>query len=105
MVMSTVPEAEATGDVATICVAEFTVNVVAAVVPKRTAVAPVKSVPVMVTEVPPVVRPVAGDTPVTVGADVNRKISAATCGLVPLGVTTLKCTDTAACPTSAAATE
>lgn len=94
-VISTVPVADAAGEVATICVEEFTVNVVAAVVPKFTAVAPVKSVPVMVTTVPPVVGPVAGDTIVTVGADVKMKISAATWGLVPLGVTTLKCTGTA----------
>ena len=36
--------------------------------PKVTEVAPVRFVPVMVTEVPPVAGPVAGDTDVTVGA-------------------------------------
>ena len=36
-----------------ICVAELTVKLVAAVPPKDTAVAPVKLVPVMTTEVPP----------------------------------------------------
>ena len=35
--------------------------------PKLTALAPVKSVPVMVTTVPPAVGPEAGLTPVTVG--------------------------------------
>ena len=38
----------------------ITVTAVAAVVPKSTAVAPVKPVPVIVTEVPPAVEPVAG---------------------------------------------
>jgi hypothetical protein len=37
-------------------------------VPKSTAVAPVKPVPVTVTEVPPAAGPLAGLTPVTVGA-------------------------------------
>ena len=41
------------GLVAVICVAELTTTLVAAVVPKFTAVAPVKSVPVIVTVVPP----------------------------------------------------
>ena len=35
--------------------------------PKLTAVAPLKSVPVMVTTVPPVVGPLLGLTPVTLG--------------------------------------
>jgi hypothetical protein len=40
------------GTTATICVAEFTVKVCATVPPKKTAVAPVKSLPVIVTDVP-----------------------------------------------------
>jgi hypothetical protein len=40
----------------------------AALDPKSTAVAPVKFVPVTVTEVPPAVEPVLGLTEVTVGA-------------------------------------
>ena len=48
-VTSTVPAAPA-GEVAVIWVAETTVKAVAAVAPKSTAVAPVKSVPVMVTD-------------------------------------------------------
>ena len=48
-VTSTVPAACA-GAVAVIWVAETTVKVVAAVAPKSTAVAPVKPVPVMVTD-------------------------------------------------------
>jgi hypothetical protein len=59
---------ERAGEVAVICVAELTVNVVAAVAPKLTAVAPVKLVPVMVTDVPPAVVPNVGLTAVTVGA-------------------------------------
>ena len=42
-------------------------NAEAAVAPKLTALAPVNPVPVMVTEVPPVVGPEFGLTPVTVG--------------------------------------
>ena len=58
-VMSTVPAASA-GATAVICVAESTVKLVAAVLPKETAVAPVKLVPVMVTVVPPRVEPEPG---------------------------------------------
>ena len=50
-VTSTVPAAWA-GVVAVIWVAETTVKLVAAVAPKSTAVAPVKLVPVMVTDGP-----------------------------------------------------
>ena len=56
------------GLVAVICVGRVDATLVAAVVPKSTAVAPVKPVPVIVTEVPPVKGPAAGLTPVTVGA-------------------------------------
>jgi hypothetical protein len=64
-VTSTVPELPA-GAVAVIDVDETTVNV-ALVVPKSTTVDPVKLVPVMVTEVFPVVGPEVGLTAVTVG--------------------------------------
>ncbi len=64
---STVPAAWA-GEVAVIWLAELTVKLVAAVPPKETAVAPVKSVPLMVTFVPPAVEPEVGLTPVKVGA-------------------------------------
>ena len=53
---------------AVIEVVEMTVTLVAAVVPNMTALAPVKLVPVMVTEVPPAGGPAGGLTPVTVGA-------------------------------------
>jgi hypothetical protein len=65
MVTSTIPEPA--GLVAVIEVALFTVYEVAAVLPKVTAVAPVKPVPVIVTELPPRVEPAAGEMPVTAG--------------------------------------
>ena len=58
------------GDVAVICVAELTVKLVAAVAPKVTAVAPVNPVPVIVTDVPPVVDPDVGAIEVKVGGAV-----------------------------------
>jgi hypothetical protein len=65
--MSTVPALPA-GETAVILVAEFTVKLVAGVLPNSTAVALVKPVPLRMTEVPPAVVPVAGLTPVTTGA-------------------------------------
>src|SRR6478735_5284050 len=87
-VMSTVPAAWA-GDVAVIDVALLTVNVVAAVAPKLTAVAPVNPVPVMVTDVPPAVGPELGLTLVTVGAPMNVNWSLALVALVPPTVVTV----------------
>ena len=55
------------GEVAVIDVAELTVKPVAGVAPNATAVAPVKPVPVMVTDVPPASGPAVGDIEVTVG--------------------------------------
>ena len=55
------------GSTAVIVVALTTVKLVAAVVPKSTAVAPVKSVPVIVTIVPPAGGPAVGLRPVTAG--------------------------------------
>ena len=66
-VISMVPATWA-GAVAVICVALLTVNEVAAVPPKDTAVAPVKPVPVIITGVPPVIDPEVGETLVTTGA-------------------------------------
>ena len=57
-----------TGSVAVICVGLSTVKVVAAVLPKFTPVAPVKSVPVMTMLLPPPIRPRAGAAEVIVGA-------------------------------------
>jgi hypothetical protein len=55
------------GDVATIELAPVTVNELAAVPPKFTPVAPVKLLPAIVTLVPPVVGPLAGEMKVTFG--------------------------------------
>ena len=65
-VMSTVPAP--VGATAVIWVAELTLKLVAFLVPNLTAVAPVRYVPVMVTEVPPEVGPLAVEIPATVGA-------------------------------------
>jgi hypothetical protein len=56
------------GEVAVIWVALLTVKEPAALLPNRTAVAPEKLLPVMVTLIPPVGGPVFGFTLVTVGA-------------------------------------
>jgi hypothetical protein len=66
-VTSTVP-ADPAGAVAVICVAEFTVNELAAVDPNFTALAPVSVAPVIVTVVPPATGPEDGLMPATVGA-------------------------------------
>ncbi|MNQ75421.1 hypothetical protein D3C85_902190 [compost metagenome] len=60
--------AELAGVVAVIRVALSTVNAVASRAPNLTAVAPVKSVPVMTTLSPPSVGPLLGIRPVMVGA-------------------------------------
>ena len=67
-VTSTVPLPA--GEVAEMLLELLTVKVVAAVPPKSTAVAPVKFVPVTVTEVPPTAGPEDGLTDVTVGGEV-----------------------------------
>ena len=82
--MSTVPAAFG-GDVAMIDESERTVNVDAATAPNRTADAPEKSEPVIVTTVPPATGPVAGLTPVTAGAGVMANTTAGLDGLVPPG--------------------
>src|SRR6478735_564937 len=78
-------------------VALLTVNVVAAVAPKSTAVAPVKPVPVIVTLVPPAVGPEFGLTLVTVGAATNVNWSFALVALVPPTVVAVMSTVPAAC--------
>jgi hypothetical protein len=69
MVMSTVPAVPA-GLVALIWLAELTVKLEAALLPKSTAVAPLRLVPVMVTTVPPMLVPEVGLMPLTTGAGV-----------------------------------
>jgi hypothetical protein len=56
------------GETAVMLVPEFIVKLVAAILPKLTAVAPVKLLPVTVTEVPPAAGPLEVLTLVTVGA-------------------------------------
>ena len=56
------------GEVAVISVSDTTFTLVAGALPKSTAVAPLRFVPVIVTEVPPVVGPEDGVTLVSVGA-------------------------------------
>ena len=85
---STVPEDPA-GDTAVTVVEDVTLNDVAATEPNLTAVAPVKLVPVTVSEVPPAVEPEDGLTFVTVGAGVPpvaAAISTATPPDRPLGL-------------------
>jgi hypothetical protein len=62
----TVP-ADPAADVAVIEVAELTVKLFAAVVPNLTAVAPLRLVPVTVTDVPAASGPIVGLSAVTVG--------------------------------------
>jgi hypothetical protein len=65
-VTSTVPAVPG-GDVTVSEVSELTVKLVTVAPPKATLVAPVKPVPVRVTEVPPAVEPELGEIPLTVG--------------------------------------
>ena len=65
-VTSAVPATFA-GDVAVIDVEESTLSSLAGIPPKRTALAPVKPVPVIVTTVPPVAGPPFAESFVTVG--------------------------------------
>ena len=57
----------APGDTAVICVEDMTLKLVAATLPKSTAVAPLKLEPVITTEVPPVVGPEFGEIEVMEG--------------------------------------
>jgi len=56
------------GLLAVICVAELTVTLPLLVAPKATVAPEMNPVPVIVTDVPPVVGPLLGLTPETVGA-------------------------------------
>jgi len=57
--------------------------------PNITAVAPVKTVPVIVTVVPPAADPLVGEMLVTVGAAMYVNLSDAEVALVPEGVVTV----------------
>ena len=62
--------AEPAGDAAVMEVALLTVKLAAAADPKLTAEAPLRFVPVMVTDVPPASGPLSGETEFTEGAGV-----------------------------------
>jgi len=96
-VTSTVPT-EPAGETAVTEVAELTTTPVAAAVPNFTEVAPVRFVPVMVTDVPPAGGPEEGLTAVTVGEPGATYVnwSAAPVALVPPGVVTVTSTTPAA---------
>ena len=66
-VTSTIPAVDVAGEIAVIEVSLVTTTLVTRREPKLTAVAPVKPVPVRVTDVPPAIEPVAGEISVTVG--------------------------------------
>ena len=99
-VTSTVPVP--TGLVATIWVSELTVKLLAASAPKSTAVAPVKPVPVIVTDVPPAKGPFVGLIPVTAGAATYLNWSADDVADASSAVTTV--TSTVPVPTGLVAT-
>jgi hypothetical protein len=67
-------------------VGETTTTLVAGKPPKVTPVAPVKLVPVMVTEAPPTVKPLPGLTPLTVGGDVGVGVGVGVAVGVGVGV-------------------
>jgi hypothetical protein len=90
-VISTTPATWA-GATAVIELLETTLNDVAGELPKLTAVAPVKPVPFIVTFVPPIIGPLVGERPVTVGAATYVNSSAAVTADVPLGVVTVTST-------------
>jgi hypothetical protein len=66
-VISTIIPEVPPGDVAVIRESKSTVKPVALELPNLTAVAPVKWLPVMITDVPPTVDPLDGEMPVTIG--------------------------------------
>jgi hypothetical protein len=96
--MSTWPAASG-GETAVIEVEELTVKLLAATVPKETLVAPVKLVPVMLTDVLPPVLPLDVPKEVTVAAEaaVYVKLSLDEEVDVPVYVVTVTSTTPAAC--------
>ena len=87
----TVSASSTAGDTAVIDVSSLTVKLVA-VPPKLTAVAPVKAIPVIVTDVPPATGPLLGPTFETVGAATNVNWSLVLVELVPPAVVTVTST-------------
>ena len=96
-VTSTAPAACA-GDTALMCELSVTEKLAAGVPPKLTAVAPVKLLPAMVTDVPPVVGPEFGLTLLTLGAGATNVNWSAVFGMlvVPFGFATVTSTVPAA---------
>ena len=90
-VMFTVPT-EPAGEATVICVPDTTVTVVPGFAPNNTDVAPLRFVPVTVTDVPPTNGPADGETPVTVGAATNVYWSALEVAEVPPGDVTVMST-------------
>src|SRR6516165_4947709 len=82
------------GLLAVIEVSFTTITLAAGIVPKSTAVAPVKPVPLIVTNVPPLWGPLVGTRPVTTGAvtAVNVNRSAGEVADVPPGAVTVTST-------------
>ncbi len=86
VVTATRPVVAPLGTVARSCVAETTVKAVAATPLKRTALAPEKYVPLIVTDVP--TGPLVGENDVTVGATEAVTVNAAEVDVDPTGVLT-----------------
>jgi hypothetical protein len=83
-------DADMAGLTATICVSVFEVMLVAARAPNMTDVAKSSPVPVIVTEVPPLVRPLVGLIPLTTGVGATYvKRSPGPVALVPWTVTVM----------------
>ena len=89
-VMSTVPADGAAGEFTVMLVGLVFVKLVTVRLPNATTCTPVKSVPVIVTDVPPAIGPLAGDTPVIAGGAmyVNWSAELVTLAALPLATTT-----------------
>ncbi len=88
--MTSTRPAACAGATAVAEVADTGVNDVAAVVPNDTAVRPVRFVPVIVTEVPPAVEPVVGDSDVTVGAGAANVTVEVSLPVPPVGLVAVR---------------
>jgi hypothetical protein len=88
----TAPALVTAGLTTTIWLAVLLIRLVTAAVPKFTAVAPARFVPVIVTNVPPVTGPTVGLRPVTTGAATYVNLSAGDVADFPVGVVTVTST-------------
>jgi hypothetical protein len=75
-------------------VSEFTVKPAAAVPPNSTAVAPVKPLPLIVTEVPPLLLPEEVPRPVTLGAAGVRYVKVSELPVLEVPLLVVTCTST-----------